>query len=245
MIRAVIFDMDGTILNTLDDLADAINYALKSRGHKCDFTMDAVRMFFGSGIRVAFERALAMEKGCSVDELEYIGRDDYAGEYKADSSMAAEIDELMKIYMPYYKEHCNDKTSAYDGIYELLDELKDYGLRNVVVSNKPDNAVKILCEDMFAGKFDYNLGELPELRRKPFRDMIDASLTALGVSSDEAIYIGDSEIDLQTAENADMQCIAVTWGFRGRTFLEKHGAKIIIDNPHEAFRIIKQMNHTC
>lgn len=233
MIKAVIFDMDGTILNTLDDLADAINYALERRGHSCDYNPELVRMFFGSGIRTAFERALAAERGCPVDELEFIGTEGYSGKYRANDADRAEIDELMKLYMPYYNEHCNDKTAAYEGIYELLDGLRKSGIKTAVVSNKPDSAVKILCEKLFDGCFDYNLGESAAAARKPARDMVDMSLKALGVTASDAVYVGDSEIDLQTAENAEMPCIAVTWGFRGREFLERHGAKMIIDKPQE------------
>ena len=238
MIKAIIFDMDGTILNTLDDLSASINYALKERGHECDYGMDTIRMFFGSGIRVAFERALAMERGCSVDDLEYIGTKEYDGAYSREED-DVEIEELMKIYMPHYNEHCNDNTAAYEGIYELLDELKAKGIKTAVVSNKPDKAVKILCSELFDGMFDYNLGVLKDLARKPERDMVDASLKALGVSSMESIYVGDSEIDLQTAANSDMPCVAVTWGFRGCEFLKKHGAKEIISRPCELLEYLR------
>ena len=238
MIKAVIFDMDGTILNTLDDLADAINYALGVRGHKNDFDNDIVRMFFGSGIRVAFERALALENGIEVEELEYIGTKEYEGKYKTDSDINSEIEKLLEIYVPYYNEHCNDKTAAYAGINELLNELKSMGIKIAVVSNKPDAAVTKLCEDLFAGLFDYHLGELPEIARKPERDMVDKSLQVLGVDRNEAIYVGDSEIDLLTAQNAQMNCVAVTWGFRGIEFLKAHNAEIIIQKPMELLDMI-------
>lgn len=238
MIKAVIFDMDGTILNTLDDLADAINYALNVRGHKNNFKLDDVRMFFGSGIRVAFERALALESGAEIEELEYIGTKDYEGKFKADSIINSEIDKLLEIYVPYYNEHCNDKTAAYAGINDLLYNLKNRGIKIAVVSNKPDTAVTKLCDDLFAGLFDYHLGELPEIARKPARDMVDMSLQALGVSKDEAVYVGDSEIDLLTAQNSEMTCVAVTWGFRGQDFLQSHDAKIIIHEPDELLRLL-------
>lgn len=239
MIKAVVFDMDGTILNTLDDLADGVNYAMRQRGYQCNYDKDIVGMFFGSGIRVAFERALAVLKGCSVDELELLGTADYDGQFKADVEAQAEIDELMKIYVPYYKAHCNDKTCAYDGILDLIDSLRENGIKTAVVSNKPDAAVKILCKELFDGCFDYSLGELEGVNRKPDRAMVDMAIEALGVDTSEAIYIGDSEIDLLTAKNSEMPCVAVTWGFRGRAFLEKHGAKNIIDRPEEILRILE------
>lgn len=239
MIKAVIFDMDGTILNTLDDLADAINYALKSRDHVCNFDGNIVRMFFGSGIRVAFERALALEAGCTEQELEFIGTKDYQGKYGIKQGLSDEIDKLMEIYLPYYNEHCNDRTRAYEGIIELLSELRKRGIKTAVVSNKPDAAVQILCKNLFKGMFDYSLGELEGVNRKPARDMVDMCLDNLGVVATEAIYIGDSEIDLLTAYNSNMPCVAVTWGFRGRKFLEKHHAEIIIDSPEEILAIIE------
>ena len=236
MIKAVIFDMDGTILNTLVDLANAVNYALKERGHRCNYDIDTIRMFFGSGIRVAFERTLAMERGCTVDDLEYIGMKDYVNLYSKEED-SIEIEELVKIYMSHYNVHCNDNTVAYDGIYDLLNQLKARKIKIAVVSNKPDKAVKLLCQELFNGMFDFCMGELPNLARKPERDMVDASIKALGVSTLESIYVGDSEIDLQTAANSDMSCVAVSWGFRGYDFLKKHGAVQIIKKPSELLNL--------
>lgn len=238
MIKAVIFDMDGTILNTLDDLRDAVNYALGVKGLRNDYDIDTVRMFFGSGIKVAFERALALEKGCPFKELEFIGTNNANSCYAANKNDTALIDELIKIYLPYYNEHCNDKTDAYPGIISLLKELKNRNIKIAVVSNKPDSAVKILCEQTFNGLFDFSLGELPDIKRKPSREMIDKSLKALNVNANEAFYVGDSEIDLLTAINSDMMCIAVTWGFRGRDFLQNHNAENIIDNPKEVLKYL-------
>ena len=119
-----------------------------------------------------------------------------------------------------------------EGHTRKVASFKTFG-ENAAGVSEPDSAVKILCEKLFDGCFDYNLGESAAVARKPARDMVDMSLKALGVSASEAVYVGDSEIDLQTAENAEMPCIAVTWGFRGREFLERHGAKMIIDKPQE------------
>ena len=234
MYKAVIFDMDGTILNTLEDLGISLRHALEERGHKCDFSEESIGLFFGSGIRTAFKRALAANRNAKDDELEIIGseNDSISKKYLRPED-EEEIDKLLEIYMPYYREHCNDNTKPYQGILQIINKIKAQGIKTAVVSNKPDGAVKILCDEVFENMFDFSLGERENIARKPAKDMIDICLENLQVKREEAIYIGDSEVDLLTAKNSNIPCLAVTWGFRGREFLEKHGAKIIIDKPEE------------
>jgi phosphoglycolate phosphatase len=228
--KAYIFDMDGTVLDTVADLKNAINYAFDQTGHKNDFTDEDAKRLFGSGVLVAFERGLALEAGASYDDLLLIGTDAAS---VASEETKTEIAKIQEIYSSYYPLHCNDETGPYDGILEVLEELKKQGLKTAVVSNKPDLAVQKLVDLYFKGKFDFALGDRPELQRKPAADMTNLCLEALGVSQQEAVYIGDSEIDMQTAENAGLDCISVDWGFRPKEFLVKQGAKRIISSPKE------------
>lgn len=246
--KAVIFDMDGTILNTLDDLRVAINYAMGQCGHRSDWPGTAVRYLFGSGIDVAVRRALAMENGATEEDLLVIGTDpapDAApqdlGRYdgSAFGVWPEDVDRVKAIYMPYYAAHCNDLTGPYAGIPETIRALREAGIKTAVVSNKPDGAVQTLANDLFPGLFDVSIGELPEIRRKPAPDMTNKAMDILGVTADEAIYVGDTEIDMLTAANVNLPCISVTWGFRSRAFLAEHGANPIIGTAQEILSIVE------
>lgn len=208
MKKLVIFDLDGTILNTLDDLADSTNYALAASGFPAR-TVDEVRRFVGNGIGKLIERAVpegtAAEVVCSV----------------------------LDVFKEYYGAHCEDKTCAYDGIMELLGQLRDRGIKTAVVSNKADFAVQKLCEKYFKGVFDVQVGEREGVPRKPAPDSVDNILVELGISREDAVYVGDSDVDIMTARNAGMDEILVNWGFRGREFLLEHGAKCVVDKPEE------------
>ena len=226
MIKAAIFDMDGTILNTVDDLKDAVNYAMGMTGHRCDYTDEHTKAFFGSGAKVALMRALCLEKGMDVDELEYVG----TAAFIPDDELEAETLRVLKVFQGYYPTHCEIKTRPYDGINGAIRELRGFGIKTAVVSNKMDRAVQELSLKYFGGLFDISVGESePAVKRKPEPDMTLKVLDELGVTRDEAVYIGDSEIDMQTAENSGLRCICVTWGFRSRRFLEEHGADCIVD----------------
>lgn len=232
----VVFDMDGTVLNTLGDLTDSMNYALEKTGHRHDFTEDDVRQFFGSGVTVAVIRALARENGTPLAELEQVGTENDSISAGID---AAEVARIQEIYTPYYAAHCDQKTGPYVGIPEVLRALREAGIKTAVVSNKPDIAVQKLVEDLFTGLFDLSVGEMEGVRRKPAPDMTEKALRDLGVTDKkDAVYIGDSEIDMQTAVNSGLDCISVDWGFRGRKFLEDHKAKTIVSNPEEILRLI-------
>ena len=229
--KAAIFDMDGTVLNTLEDLTSALNYVLAETGHAHAYGTAQVRQFFGSGVQVALTRVLAIEKGiASYDQLEYVGQDGDAITPRVD---AQEVSRIQDIFRPYYAAHCAIQTGEYAGISQLLGHLRAAGIQTAVVSNKPDLAVQKLTADYFQGLFDLALGEQPQIRRKPAPDMVLKALKDLGLTPEQAVYIGDSEIDIETAKSAGLDCLSVTWGFRSKTFLQNHGACVLVDTPEE------------
>ena len=209
-----IFDLDGTILNTLEDLADSTNYALKTCGYP-ERTMDEVRQFVGNGIRKLMERAVP--EGTPVEE----------------------IDRVHEKFTAHYKVHCADKTRPYDGIMELLQNLKKDGCKLAVVSNKADYGVQELCKQYFDGVFDFAVGEREGIRKKPAPDSVNEVLKTLECSRDRAVYIGDSDVDIQTAANAQMDHIIVEWGFRDIPFLISKGAKVLVEKPEEILEIVE------
>ena len=215
--KLAIFDLDGTILNTLEDLADSTNYALAAADMP-ERTIDEVRQFVGNGIHKLIERAVAP------------------------GSSDKQIEQVFTIFKAYYKDHCAVKTRPYDGIMELIHVLREKGILTAVVSNKGDFAVQILCEDYFPGMFDFAVGEREGIRRKPAPDSVLAVLEKFQINKEEAVYIGDSEVDIQTAVNAGMKEIAVTWGFRPETFLKENGADCIVHTPEELLRKIYESN---
>ena len=216
--QAAIFDMDGTILNTLEDLTTALNYAMGQAGHRHDFSAEEVRLFFGNGAKMAVAAALRRESG---------------------PAQAQDISRVLAHFQAYYPSHCTLHTRPYAGILELLAALRRQGIRTAVVSNKMDTAVQALCDRHFSGCFDAVLGERePEIRRKPAPDMTEAALRTLGIDRAEAVYIGDSEVDIQTAQNAGLDCICVSWGFRSRQSLEAHRAACIADDVPALSRML-------
>lgn len=208
MKNAAVFDMDGTILNTLEDLMDSTNFALKNNGLK-ERSLEEIRFFVGNGIQKLIERAVP--QGTSKEVFEKVFAD----------------------FKSHYKIHCADKTSYYDGIPLVIQTLRKMGVKTAVVSNKADFAVQELVEVYFKGLFDVALGEKTGVSKKPSPDMVNAALSVLGVEKDAAFYIGDSDVDFETAKNSSLDFIGVSWGFRGRKFLENLGAKNIIDSPEE------------
>lgn len=208
--KLAIFDMDGTILNTLDDLADSTNYALRENSLP-ERTIGEVRSFVGNGIRKLIERAVP------------------AG------SDTAQIDRVHESFTAHYKVHCADKTRPYDGMIELLRDLRAAGCMTAVVSNKADYGVQTLCRDYFPGLFDMAVGEREGIRKKPSPDSVNEVLEKLGVPRAAAVYIGDSDVDIETAKNAGLDCIAVEWGFRDREFLMEHGAVRLVREPRAIY----------
>ena len=233
--KAVIFDMDGTILDTSGDLTAAVNYAMAKFGHRCDFPIEDGCLFFGSGAHTAIQRALAREAGMDRDRILQIG--------SAKNSAVPGIDEeevlrILEVYQPYYKSHNAIRTSAYPGITDLLKKLRSAGIRTAVVSNKPDNSVTQLAEDYFAGLFDLAIGETEGIARKPAPDMNYLILDKLGVGVRDAVYVGDTEIDIATARNTGMDLIMVSWGFRPVSYLKALGAEVIVDSADKICSLI-------
>lgn len=211
----IIFDMDGTILNTLEDLKNSLNYVLQQAGYQTR-TLEEVRTFVGNGIRKTIERALPSD----IEE--------------------EKVDELFSLFMDYYAIHNTDNTKPYNGVIELLKELKHLGYKTAVVSNKQDSAVKSLCKKFFTGLFDVEIGEKENIAKKPDPDEVNEVLKILNIDRTKSIYIGDSEVDIQTAQNSKMKSIIVDWGFKDRKFLYEHGAEVIVSNPSEILNIINK-----
>ncbi len=212
--KAVIFDMDGTILNTLEDLKNATNYSLKKFGMP-ERSFEEVRMFVGNGIRKLVERAVP------------------AG------TSAEKIDEVLDAFLKYYEAHSADNTSSYPGIYELVENLKKAGIKTAVSTNKADEPAQELGKEYFNGIFDLIVGQREGLRTKPAPDSVNEILRILNIQKQDAVYVGDSDVDVQTAKNSGLDFIGVSWGFRGREFLEKNGAKNIVDSAGEILDLVK------
>ena len=203
-----IFDMDGTILNTLEDLADSLNAALTHFSYPTR-TLEEVRCFVGNGLMKLLERGVPA------------------------NTSPEDIQKVFDYFMPYYQAHCAIKTRPYDGILDTIQKIRNAGIKTAVVSNKADAAVQDLCIQYFPGLFDYAIGEKKGNARKPAPDAVNETLQVLNFKKEQAVYIGDSDVDLATAKNADLDCIAVAWGFRDKTFLKEHGATCIIDTPEQ------------
>ena len=208
--KAVIFDLDGTLLDTLEDLKNAVNYALNERGIPAQHTVPEMRRFFGNGILYALQQA---EPDVSQEELA----------------------EVVKVFRGYYEEHCLDNTKPYVGVAELVRELKKQGFLMAIVSNKVDGAVKELAERFFP-EIPVAIGEREGIRRKPAPDTVFQAMKELGVSAEESVYVGDSEVDLATARAAGLPCISVLWGFRDRDLLVETGADCFAATPEEVLR---------
>lgn len=211
--KIAVFDMDGTILNTLEDLKDSLNFALSKFGYN-NRTLDEVRGFVGNGIPKLIERALPS----GVDE--------------------ATRTAVYEVFTDRYKVHCKDKTCVYDGVNEALDELKFNGIKTCVVSNKDDYAVKELSELYFGNRFDFSLGRKDGVPKKPAPDMVLTALNYFGAEKSDAVYIGDSDVDKMTAENSGLDFIGVSWGFKGYDFLKELGTESVVNTAEEMVKII-------
>lgn len=210
MYKVYIFDLDGTLLDTLTDLAASTNYALREHGMP-EHSVDDVRRFVGNGVRKLMERAVP------------------------DGADNPSFDEAFATFRQHYMEHALDTTRPYDGIPEMLATLKSRGCRIAVVSNKMMAATQELCQHFFPDTVEVAIGEheAEGIRKKPAPDTVYAALSALGVTKDHAVYVGDSDVDIATARHAGLPCISVLWGFRNRDFLLQHGATTLVTIPSE------------
>lgn len=213
----VVFDLDGTLLDTLDDLKNSVNYALESQGYPAR-TKEEIRQFVGNGIVLLIQRALP------------------GGQENPD------FEKVLKTFKKHYGVHCNDLTKPYDGIMELLDVLKEKKVKMAIVSNKADFAVKELSEIYFKGIIPVAIGEKESegIRKKPAPDTVMEALRELESSVEDAVYVGDSEVDFATAQNCKMDCILCEWGFRERSVLEELGGEVFVKRPSEIADIILQ-----
>ena len=210
MYKVYIFDLDGTLLDTLTDLAASTNYALREHGMP-EHSVDDVRRFVGNGVRKLMERAVP------------------------DGADNPLFDEAFATFRQHYMEHDLDTTHPYDGVPEMLATLKSRGCRIAVVSNKMMAATQELCQHFFPDTVEVAIGEheAEGIRKKPAPDTVYAALSALGVTKDHAVYVGDSDVDIATARHAGLPCISVLWGFRDRDFLLQHGATTLVTIPRE------------
>ena len=213
MYQLAIFDLDGTLLDTLADLRPGINYALSTQGF-APRSMAEVRACVGNGIWKLVERAVP------------------AG------TSEAQMDAVYEAFNPYYARHCADLTAPYDGILPLLQKLQAQGVVCALVSNKPDYAVQTLAAQYFPGLLAASAGAKDGVRKKPAPDSVFAVIHQLRAEGLRAVYIGDSEVDLQTAQNAALPCISVSWGFRDRSVLEQAGAACICDTVDALYQAI-------
>lgn len=211
--KAIIFDLDGTILDTLDDLMLSVNYALNSYNLPIR-TKEEIRSFVGNGIQKLIERAVPNDTQNSI------------------------TDKVFATFKEYYAIHCADNTKPYADILKVLDTLKNKGYLLAVVSNKADFAVQTLCDTYFSKTFDYVVGAKDNIAKKPAPDSVNEVIRHFNLTASDCIYIGDSEVDIKTAINANTDCISVSWGFRDSDFLKQSKAQIIIHSPLDILDLV-------
>ncbi|MCF0193370.1 MAG: HAD-IIIA family hydrolase [Prevotella sp.] len=208
-----IFDLDGTLLNTLGDLSNAVNHALRTNGMP-EHTLEEVRWMVGNGVRKLMERAVP------------------------DGDNNPLFEKAFADFRAFYAQHSLDTTEPYEGIMQLLAELKQRGVKMAVVSNKMDSATKPLIKRFFGDFIDVAIGESEGISRKPAPDMVYKAMRELGVTAEDCVYIGDSDVDFHTAQNANIPCISVLWGFRDKAFLQEIGAETFAETPSDLLSLI-------
>lgn len=213
MRNLVIFDLDGTLLYTLEDLMDSVNYTLETFGYEKK-TLEEVSMHVGNGVQHLVKMLLPGD----------ISENDF--------------DKCYQCFKEYYAEHCCEKTHPYEGIKETLKVLKCRGVKVGILSNKFQAAAEEVCEHYFEGLYDVVVGESENCRRKPAPDGINFICEKYGVPKEDVIFFGDSEVDIKTAENSGTYCVSVLWGYRDREFLTDNGAKVFVSNPLDIVDII-------
>lgn len=211
--ESVIFDLDGTLLNTLDDLTDGVNYVLEKHGMP-KRTLEEIRSFVGNGIPTLIKRAVK------------------------NGTDSAETEQCVKEMLSYYAEHCNIKTAPYDGIIDLLIQLKSCGIKICVVTNKDQTAAEELCAEKFGGRLDYVVGAREGLAFKPAPDGVFLAMKNINANKETTVYVGDSDVDMQTAENSGLKAIGVLWGFRNKADLEAYNPFGIAENAEKLAKII-------
>lgn len=213
--KIIIFDLDGTLLNTLEDLTDSVNYMLSEFNYP-QKTAEQVKNYVGNGVYKLIERTIP------------------------DGINNQNFNKCVEIFKQNYEENMYNKTALYSGIAPMLKELKNRNFIIAVASNKFDLAVKELCEKYFGNLIDCAFGENEKagINKKPAPDIVFKILENYNLTPQQAIYIGDSEVDIQTAKNSNIDCISVSWGFKTKDFLNQNGAKNIIDTPDEIFKYI-------
>ena len=211
----VIFDLDGTLLNTLEDLADAVNFVMRANQYP-ERTVEEVRCFVGNGIRRLMEQAVP----------EHV--------------IGEEFERVFEEFKNYYTEHCQIKTCAYEGIMPLLGCLYEKGYAMAIVSNKNHAAVCELNDIYFKEYINVAIGQKDGIRKKPAPDTVIQALKELGKDKEKAIYVGDSEVDFATAKNSGMDCALVTWGFRTVEELAEFSPTAFIDKPEELLGVLEK-----
>ena len=206
--KTYIFDLDGTLLSTLADLAASTNYALRTH-HMPERSLDEVRRFVGNGVKKLMERAIP------------------------DGLNNPLFEETFATFRQHYMQHNLDTTQPYPGIMQLLEQLKAEDKNIAVVSNKFYAATRELCRHFFGDLVPVAIGEREDIRKKPAPDTVIEALRELGVDKEGAVYIGDSDVDIMTAKNSGMPCVSVLWGLRDKEFLLEHGATTLISKPEE------------
>ena len=214
--KACIFDLDGTLTNTLESMTYSVNLTLEEMGLS-KITKDQCRLFVGNGARVLMEKSLKA----------------------AGDTDASRIEEGMEIYGRIFDQNCTYHVTPYEGIPEMLKALKDKGIQLAVLSNKPDRQTVKVVKAIFGEElFDYAQGQKEGIRRKPEPDGVWYLMEQMHVSKEECLYIGDSEVDAATGRNAGLKTIGVLWGFRDRKTLETAGADDLIDSPDELLQFV-------
>ena len=217
MIDTIIFDLDGTLLNTLDDLMDSVNFALSAFSFK-ERSREEIRRFVGNGVTMLIKRSVPEGTNEEITKR------------------------VFSVFREHYLKNMENKTVPYEGIMPLLEEAKRQGIKTGVVSNKLDEAVKGLCEKTFGDLIGFAQGAQGEDDRKPNPINVFKCVKALGSETENCVYVGDSEVDFQTAQIAQMKCINVLWGFRKKEEMLPFGADTFINKPSELLGLIKEMN---
>ncbi len=213
MRKLVIFDLDGTLLYTLDDLMNSVNFTLDLFGYETK-SLNEISAFVGNGVQHLLKKVLP------------------------DNISDKEFELCYACFKDHYSKHCCEKTRPYKGIMEVLKTLKERDIRVGIVSNKYQDAAEDVCEHYFKGLYDMVVGESEYCKRKPSPEGINMIRDRYGIIEDETIFFGDSEVDIMTGDNAGVYCVSVLWGYRSRKFLTQHGAHLFMENPLDILNIL-------